>query len=148
MKKAKRKQFESGVALLIVLFVVMAITIISLGFLSRADRQLACGSNMVLRMQIHYLANSGLTHAKAFVAATKPANQEFILAQIDGTDDHYDVVINPVLDPNSLPTGDYDITCQAYRMTGLDKLAQCTMTAKLYSDPTGNSTYYKFINGQ
>lgn len=148
MKQAKRKQLESGAALLIVLFVVMAITIISLGFLSKADRQLICGSNMVLRMQIHYLANAGLTHAKAFVAATKPANQEFILAQIDGTDDHYDVVIDPVLDPNSLPTGDYDVTCQAYRMSGLDKLAQCTLTAKLYSDSVGSTTYYKFISGQ
>ncbi|MHC4096666.1 MAG: hypothetical protein ACYSU3_11500 [Planctomycetota bacterium] len=42
MKRIKRKKRE-GAALLIVLFVVMAITVLSLGFISRSDVELACG---------------------------------------------------------------------------------------------------------
>lgn len=148
MRQARMTNVRSGAALLIVLFVVMAILTISLGFVSRSDRQLACGNNMVLRKQMDYLADAGLTHAKAFVAATEPVNQETILVQVDGTNDYYDVVIDPVLDPNSAPTGDYNITSQAYRMNGTEKFAQSTLVSLLYCDPVADLTYYKFIKRQ
>jgi hypothetical protein len=46
------------VALLLVLLIIMAITILSLGFLSRCDTELACGRNMLLRTQMDQLADS------------------------------------------------------------------------------------------
>ena len=55
---------QKGTALLVVLFIVMAITILSLGFLSRSDVELACGENMILKTKMDYLAESGLEHAK------------------------------------------------------------------------------------
>ncbi len=66
MKPMKRKK-RKGVALLVVLFIVMAITILSLGFLSRSDIELACGENMILRTQMDYLAESGLEHARGLI---------------------------------------------------------------------------------
>ncbi len=56
-----------GVALLVVLFIVMVITVLSLGYLSRSDVELACGENMILRTQMDYLAESGLEHARGLI---------------------------------------------------------------------------------
>ena len=67
MRNKKYKTHRRGVALLVVLFVVMVITILSLGFLSRSDGELACGQNMVIRTQMDYLAESGLEHAKGLI---------------------------------------------------------------------------------
>ncbi|MHC4426790.1 MAG: hypothetical protein ACYSYV_11945 [Planctomycetota bacterium] len=56
-----------GIALLVVLFIVMTIAILSVGFLSRSDVELACGENMILRTQMDYLAESGLEHARGLI---------------------------------------------------------------------------------
>jgi len=66
MKRLKRTK-QNGAALLIVLFVVMVIAVVSLGFMSRSDVELACGQNMMLRTQMDHLAESGLEHAKGLM---------------------------------------------------------------------------------
>ena len=56
-----------GFALLMVLLIVMAVTIISAGFIAQADVELASGGNMLLHTQTDQLANSGLEHAKGLL---------------------------------------------------------------------------------
>jgi hypothetical protein len=56
-----------GVALLTVLIIVMAITIISAGFIARTDLQLAGGMNADMRVQIDHLLDSGLEHARGLI---------------------------------------------------------------------------------
>ena len=60
MTTQNRKLNKKGVALLIVLFIIMVIMICSVGFLSRSNVELATGQNMALRIQMDYLAESGL----------------------------------------------------------------------------------------
>ena len=56
-----------GVALLMVLIIVLAITVIATGFVARADVELACGRNMLLRAQMDHLADSALEHAQGLL---------------------------------------------------------------------------------
>jgi len=57
VKTRRNTSDRRGAALLVVLFIVMAITIAALGFVSQSDVELACGQNMVLRRQMDYLRN-------------------------------------------------------------------------------------------
>ena len=149
MKHLPDKNSRPGAALLVVLFVVMAITLVSLGFLSRSDMELACGRNFVLRMEMDYLAQSGLTHAKALVI--NPDNptplvggQSYLEQQLLAGGDYYDLAImDPVItDPNIYT---YAVQCQAYRMNNGEKTAQSTYNATLSYDHATLTAYYKSI---
>jgi len=127
---------REGSALLVVLFIVMAITILSLGFLSRSDVELACGENMILRTQMDYLAESGLEHARGLILNpqeiasgywTGAAEQQLV----DGSDDYYDV--NVVKDVNG--ECNYRITCDAYRRKNGEKIGRSSLKAELRLDP-------------
>jgi type II secretory pathway component PulK len=74
MKDKRNTADKKGVALLVVLFIVMTITILSLGYLSRSDVELVCGRNMILRTQMDYLVESGLEHARGLIL--NPQNVE------------------------------------------------------------------------
>ena len=81
MNAKKNKNSRQGAALLVVLFIVMVITILSLGFLSRSDVELACGQNMILRTQMDYLAESGLEHARGLSLIRRISVQNIGLEQ-------------------------------------------------------------------
>ena len=51
----RQKQRHRGGVLVTVLFVVMAISVISLGVLARTDMNLACGRNLSLKIQTDWL---------------------------------------------------------------------------------------------
>ena len=85
-----------GSALLVVLLIVMAATILSLGFLSRSDVELACGQNMTLRTQMDYLAESGLEHARGLILNPQDVETEYWAGAVRqqlvaGSDDYYDI---------------------------------------------------------
>ena len=67
MYSSLRKSDRSGAALLVVLFIIMAVTVLSLGFLVQSDVELACGQNMILRTQMDYTAESGIEHGKGLI---------------------------------------------------------------------------------
>ena len=130
--KADRNK-EKGTALLVVLFIVMTITVLSLGFLSRSDVELACGRNMVLRTQMDYLAESGLEHAKGLILNPQDLGTEYwqgALRQqlVDGSDDYYDV--------NVVRLGycNYQITCDAYREKNGERIGRSSLQAVLRLD--------------
>ena len=137
---------EDGAALLVVLFVIMAITILSLGFLSRSDVELACGQNMILRTQMDYLAESGLEHAKGLILNPQDVpldeldpDHEYWVGraglQLDSnTNDFYDV--NIVRDDSDLANRcNYIIDCNAYRLKGGEEVGRSSLTAELRLDP-------------
>lgn len=138
-----------GAALLVVLFIIMAITILSLGFLSRSDVELACGQNMILRTQMDYLAESGLEHAKGLILNPQDVDSEYWTGAtgqqlVEGSNDYYDVRI--VRDDNE--TNDYckyNIECDSYRQKGVETVGRSSLKAKLRLDPcialwTGSDT--------
>ena len=135
---AKRnKKARPGVALLVVLFVVMAITILSLGFVSRSDVELACGQNMILRTEMDYLAESGLEHARGLILNPQDVSSEdwtgihTELQLVEGSSDYYDVTVNR--DANDFCN--YIIDCDSYRLQGADTIGRSSIRATLRIDP-------------
>jgi len=133
MKRIKRKKRE-GVALLVVLFVVMVITVLALGFMSRSDVELACGRNMILRTQMDHLAESGLEHARGLILSPQDVDTEYWQGDIrqqlvPGSDDYYDV------DVVKLGECNYQITCAAYKEKNGEKVGRSGLVAELRLDP-------------
>jgi len=129
-----------GSVLLVVLFVIMAITILSLGFLTRSDAELACGQNMALRLQMDQLADSGLQHARGLILNPQDIGTEYwtgAQAQqlVTGSKDYYDVAVVR----NESDTTDYcnyTIDCNAYRMSNGEEVGRSNLTAELRLDPS------------
>lgn len=138
MNAKNNKKVRPGVALLVVLFIVMAITILSLGFVSRSDVELACGQNMILRTQMDYLAESGLEHARGLILNPQDtASEDWTAASqqlVAGSGDYYDLV---VVRDNSDPTDrcNYIIDCNSYRLEGIEKIGLSRLHAELRLDP-------------
>jgi len=133
-----RRAGRPGVALLVVLFIVMTITILSLGFLSRSDVELACGENMTLRGEMDYLAESGLIHAKGLILHPQEVGLEYWAGDVGqqlvaGSDDYYDV---EVVRDDSVPTNrcNYIIDCNSYRLRNGEKIGRSSITAELRLD--------------
>jgi hypothetical protein len=132
-----------GIALLMVLLIVMAVTVLAAGFLTRTDVELACGQNMLLRMQMDQLADSGLEHTRGLFL--HPQDLEFPSGSaywpgatgqqlIENSPDYYDVTVTrDTTDATDYCT--YDITCEAYRRRGAEKTGQSRLLAQLRLDP-------------
>ncbi len=130
------KTSRQGAALLVVLFIVMVITILSLGFLSRSDTELACGQNMILRTQMDCLAESGLEHARGLILNPQDVVSEYFTGAtgqqlVAGSDDYYDVEV--IRDSNDYCN--YIIDCSSYRLKGIEKVGFSSIRAELRLDP-------------
>jgi cytoskeletal protein CcmA (bactofilin family) len=123
-----------GAALLVVLLIVMVITILSLGFLSRSNVELACGENMTLRTQMDYLAESGLEHARGLILNPHDIAGEYWAGAggqqlAPGGNDYYEVAVV------KLGECDYQVGCDAYRLRGGQEIGHSSLGAKLRLDP-------------
>jgi hypothetical protein len=128
-----------GVALLMVLIIVLAITIIATGFIARADVELACGENMLMGVQMNHLAESALEHARGMLLQpqedqTAPPwtwDQQRLL---EGSPDFYDVSVT--LDESD-PTDycRYNVACEAYRVRNGQKVGRYGLSAVVRLDP-------------
>lgn len=121
-------------ALMAVLILLMVGTILSLGFLSRSDAELACGTNMVLKSQMDLLAESGLEHAKALILNPQDVEGEYWVGDVNqqlvgGSDDYYDVNVKKLGNCN------YQITSDAYRKRDGVMSGRSRLTAELRMDP-------------
>jgi len=139
MSAKKYETGRQGAALLVVLFIVMVITIVSLGFLSRSDSELACGQNMVLRTQMDYLVESGLEHARGLILNPQDVSSEYWTGAVGqqlvaGSDDYYDL---EVVRDDSVPTNrcNYIIDCNSYRLRNGEQIGRSSLTAELRLDP-------------
>lgn len=143
-------------ALLVVLFIVMAIAIISSGFIARSDASLQAGRNFCLRSETDYLAWGGLEHAWALAqdpGSLTPYPFELTAQQLDAAgSQYYDVTIDT---PDETLTGDpmnpstfvYPVQVTAYTLSDGQTKATSTLQGKLFYDP-GGSTYYISIRRQ
>lgn len=129
-----------GVALLMVLLIVLAITILATGFLARADSELACGTNVLLRLQMDQVAESGLEHVRGLVLhpqdvpATFWTNGATGQRLVETSRDYYDVRVS--WDPNrATDYCTYDITSEAYRVVEGRRTARSRLAATLRLDP-------------
>ncbi len=132
MTEKKNKKYK-GAALLVVLFVIMAITILAYGFMARSDVELACGQNMALRTAMDYLAESGLEHARGLILNPQDIGTEDWSAAgqqlVAGSSDYYDITVT------KLGPCNYQIASEAYRQKGTEKTGRSSLTAQLRLDP-------------
>jgi len=154
--KRTQKQKRRGGVLVTVLFVIMAITVLSLGLFARTDMNLACGKNLSLRIQTDALAHSGLQCARAMVLS--PSNPVPLDAwsgpvAFDGLDStlHCELTIGaPVVtaaaDPNEPSTYTYPVFCRAYKQINTDLAAESRLYGDLFHDPNEVRAYYISIH--
>jgi hypothetical protein len=148
-------------AMLIVLFIIMAIAVISSGFIARSDVELQCGQNYRLRNEADYLAWAGLEHAKALVIDSDDTTiRDNGMSQTDpplqldvSSSQYYDLTIHsPVLeaaaDPNDPSTYKYLILSSAYDSSGGDIRARSVLYATLFYDPNSTQAYYISVTRQ
>jgi hypothetical protein len=133
---------RKGMAMLMVLFIVMAIAVISSAFIARSDTALACGRNYCLRNEADYAAWGGLEVAWALVQDPNTLSlMTFPLTdQLDvNSNIYYDLTIGaPVLDV-------YPVACSGYkRVSGRDR-ARSRLYGKLYYDTVSEKAYYVSI---
>jgi cytoskeletal protein CcmA (bactofilin family) len=142
MNLERKTTTRDGVALLVVLFIVMIITVLSLGFLSQSDTELACGNNMLLRTQMDYLAESGLEHARGLILHPQDVSSEYWSGAASqqlaaGSLDYYDIAVS--LDSDPIAPGpsscNYIIDCNAYRLREGQRIGFSGVRAKLRLDP-------------
>ena len=104
MKYAEKLSRSKGVALLIILLVIAAITVVGLGFIVRGDTELACGKNMTVRANMDYLAESGLEHAKGLILNPQDVSTEYFTGataqQLVSGNDYYDVSVTKLSEYN------------------------------------------------
>lgn len=147
-----------GMAMLMVLFIVMAIAVISSGFIARSDAALQCGRNDLLRNEVDYLAWAGLEHARAWIVS--PDNSGIIEISFElnnlplsGSSGRYNLVFDSPIetaaaDPNDPSTYTYAIQCTAYDTTGGDIRARSVLDATLFYDPNSTQSYYISVTRQ
>jgi len=148
----KKQNKREGVALLVALLIIMAVTIISLGFLSKSDMQMLSGGNMELRAKMDYLAESGLDHARGLILnptgvamGGSPYWTGATRQQLDNTSyDYYDVTV--VRDVNSSLGRRFVINSTAYREKGSTRIAQSQMTADMWR-PLPLFSYWAGVGG-
>ncbi len=146
MRKNENHKGEKGVALIVVLFIVMIATILSLGFLTRSDSEMAGGVNMVLKSQMDYLAESGLEYAKGRIVSEggPAANWAVTGQQLYTGNDYYDVNVVSLTapDPNQpMQVFDYQIVSTGYRETNGRRLGESTLKADLCVDPMSGAFF-------
>ena len=141
-------------ALLAVLFIVFAITVISMGLLYRSDMALASGQNLCLRNQSDYLAWAGLEHARAYIqsygsTALKEPN-EISISQPPFTLDsswYYDLNITASSSNESDPNNriyTYGVISEGWYGSASDPQAYSELHADIrYSadDPNGTAVF-------
>jgi len=139
MNANKNMTARGGIALLAVLMIVMVITIMALGFLSRSDVELACGENMVVRTQMDHLAESGLEHARGLILNPQDVASEYWTGEplqqlVAGSGDYYDLTVTR---DDTDPTNrcNYTIDCNSYRLSGSERIGRSNLRATLRLDP-------------
>lgn len=131
--------------MLSVLFIVIAIVVISMGYLHRADMAMASGHNMTLRTQSDYLAWAGLEHARALVQSSEPnaplGHWSASGLQLEsGSNLYYDLSIG---DPN-LTAGiySYPFACEGYALSGTAKQARSILEGRIVYDPNDGKAVF------
>lgn len=146
MNKKRCGRRQKGSVLLSTLFIVIAVTTISMGYLYRADMTLASGRNLELRNQADYLAWSGLEYARALIQndpnIADPNNLGPVVCTLldSGTNFQCDLYIQ------SPEAHKYSVTCDAYYLSGTDAKARSNLSAQVvYAIADGKTTFASIV---
>ncbi len=135
--KKRRGRRQNGSVLLSTLFIVIAVTTISMGYLYRADMTLASGRNLELRNQSDYLAWSGLEHARALIQGDpNTPDPNNIVWPIPDTSNEFYYELHTVEIPQTGSDRLYQVACRVvYDPVGTENKAQSDLWVKvIYAD--------------
>lgn len=129
--------------MLMVLFIIMAIAIISTGFIARSDSVLACDRNFCVHTEVDYVAWAGLEVAWALVqdpnsvrtVSAEPVTWE----SMPGI--YYDLDIASTANPDV-----YSVSSAAYLLSGGNVRARSQIDANLFYDSDDDEYYYVSIS--
>jgi hypothetical protein len=151
-----KNRSRKGAALVMVLFIIMAIAVISSGFIARSDIELQAGQNYRLRTELDYLAWAGLEHARALVVS--PENKKVFTSfsgtslRIDETTSQfYDLTIGSrveIVDATNPSSYTYAVQSLAYDTSGGAVRARSVLDATLFYDPNSTQAYYISVTRQ
>jgi hypothetical protein len=134
--------------LLTVLFMIMAVVVVSLGILYRADMAAVGGQNYALHTQADYIAWAGLEHARALILADPTLTAEsFNKAPFTLDEDalfYYLLTIDPnsvSIDPNSI-CWDYAIECEVYYNKDASPRSRSELGASVLYDPNESKAWF------
>jgi len=136
-------------ALMVVLFIVFAVTVVTMGLLFRSDMALASGQNLCLRNQSDYLAWAGLEHARAVIQSydSTPLASTAAISTLPFTLDskwYYDLQIAA---PNTTNPSAYvyKVTGESWYGTASDKQARSMLYADIVYNPNDGSAVFSSI---
>jgi len=143
-------------AMLTVLFIVFAVVVVAMGYLSRSNSSLACGQNLCLRNRSDGLAWAGLEHARAIIQSyrTTPLNESISISLPPytlGADWYYDLNIYAsepnVSDPNNRICT-YEVTSEAWY--GTDERARSFLRADIryWADDANGKAVFSSVRRQ
>jgi len=139
-------------AMLMVLFIVMAIAIIASGFIARSDVALACGRNFNVHNEVDYAAWGGLEVAWALVqdANSIPYTASGQSADWGAESNNlkYNLTISSgvaTIDPNVYI---HEVTCQAYKLINGQQQAASILYGDLIHDTRYGTVRYLSIRRQ
>ena len=142
--------------MLVVLFMIIAVVVISLGILYRADMAAAGGHNYALRTQADYIAWAGLEHARAMILANpddpndpaNPNNKAPYTLDDNGTYYYY---LSPIGEPNLLADPNCrrydDIECIVYYNKDNTRTNPCSvLTTSILYDLNSKTAWFTNIH--
>lgn len=147
-RKRITKRSRKGMAMLMVLFIVMAIAIISAGFIARSNTALACGRNYRIRNEADYAAWGALEAGWALVQDPNniPYDQQGQSVDWGGASNlKYDLAIGSgtaTADPNVFV---YPVTAEAYQWVNDERRATSRLYGDLKYDTDLGTGYYILI---
>jgi hypothetical protein len=140
MKYKRRQPVRNGSALLTVLFIVMLVSIYTMGFLIRSDSELACGRNSLLRTQADYAARTGLEQA-SWVASYGVTSYSLTATEVG--DCWFEGTLSGT---SAVPSYTLDVTIRSYGWNnGGEKVYYTTYYGKLYCKKPAASSYPEVV---
>ena len=141
-RKMKKRSNRNGIALLVVLFIVATVSVLSFGFVMKADAELSCGRNTILRTEMDYIGLTALNYTKAMIVnpqdittgTDKYWQGENDLQLEASSDEFFDVqVVRSTT--GETPECTFDVTCEGYKLNGGNKISETKLQAQLRLDP-------------
>ena len=137
----KKSNNRRGVALLVVMFLVAMISILSMSYAVKANRQLSCGLNSGYKTEADYLAQTALSYARSCVV--NPQNmttgedgywQGDTGVQIIEGNEYFDVTVTQSTTGNTSKCT-YSIETSSYKLVDGERMYETNLIAKLRLDP-------------
>ncbi|MBW8016368.1 MAG: hypothetical protein FVQ82_09290 [Planctomycetes bacterium] len=142
INKIQHRSNRSGIALLVMVIIVATVSVLSFGFIMKADSELSCGDNTIFRTEMDYIGQSALNYAKALIVNPQDAatgadgywHGDMALQLEKGSDDYFDVQVERS-ETGETPECTFNVTCQGYKLSGESRVSETKLAAQLRLDP-------------